>query len=536
MAASNDNQGLKIAVAALATFTVLFASTTYYFYSESSKALSQAESAKKAQAEAATQQAASEAALKDLGVALGYANLRPAEGGAFPDLEALKASINQTVTGLRASAEQKILAKIPDAPSVRQELTKNQELVTLMEDQRAAASRFLGNPSADLRSQVENLADLLKTASEVEAEFFIDNYNLRKALASVNAVHEEQLKTTQAELEKIKADLAAVQKGHEEGRVDLTESVETARREANLKETELAEMQGTLAEATSRHSTERSELVGQLREIRDKTQRKEDILDNPDGKVTFVDYGTKTARVDVTRSMGVRPTMRFTIFDRKAVGIPTDKPKGQIEITEVGTQYSIGRIIETKDLAKPIVAGDLLYSAGWNATEPQQFALIGPLDIDRDGKDDRNDIRQMIASSGGVVTYDLQLISGEAIEKGKLSARIAWYVDDDRDMSPEQLRSMTEAQRDFLQRKNEVLREARSLGIRPLPLTRLPSMLGFSFKTLRTSPVEGVDESAVRKMTRPTGRATQDKPAEGSDNAAPAEQPGTPPTTGDPAQ
>jgi len=38
MAASNDNQGLKIAVAALATFTVLFASTTYYFYSESSKA------------------------------------------------------------------------------------------------------------------------------------------------------------------------------------------------------------------------------------------------------------------------------------------------------------------------------------------------------------------------------------------------------------------------------------------------------------------------------------------------------------------
>ena len=48
MAASNDNQGLKIAVAALATFTVLFASTTYYFYSESSKALSQAYSAKKA--------------------------------------------------------------------------------------------------------------------------------------------------------------------------------------------------------------------------------------------------------------------------------------------------------------------------------------------------------------------------------------------------------------------------------------------------------------------------------------------------------
>ncbi len=530
MAASNDNQGLKIAVAALATFTVLFASTTYYFYSESSKALSQADSANKKATEAAGQQAASDAALKDLGVALGYANLRPAEGGAFPDLEALKATINQTVTGLRAAAEQKILAKIPDAPSVRQELTKNQELSALMEDQRAAAARFLGNPSADLRSQIENLADLLKTASEVEAEFFVDNFNLRKALANVNAVHEEQLKAAETELEKIKADLAAVQKGHEEGRVELTESVETARREANLKETELAEMQGTLAEATSRHTTERSDLVGQLREIRDRTQRKEDILDNPDGKITYVDYGTKTVRMDVTRAMGVRPTMRFTIFDRKAVGIPTDKPKGQIEVTEVGTQYSIGRIIETKDLAKPIVSGDILYSAGWNVSEPQQFALIGPLDIDRDGKDDRSDIRQMIASSGGTVAYDLQLVAGEIVEDGKLSARIAWYVDDDRDLTPEQLRSMTEAQRDFIQRKNEVLREARSLGIRPMPLTRMPGTLGYSFRTLRTSPVEGVDSARLRKLTRPAGRTPQDAPATETPNAEPA----TPPATDNP--
>jgi hypothetical protein len=530
MAASNDNQGLKIAVAALATFTVLFASTTYYFYSESSKAISQADSAKKAATEAAGQQATSEAALKDLGVALGYANLRPADGGAFPDIEALKSTINATVTGLRAAAEQKILAKVKDAPAVKQEMTKNAELGALLEDQRAAASRFLSNPSADLRSQVENLTDLLKTAVDVEAEFFIDNYNLRKSLTNVNATHEEQLKATQAELEKIKQDLAEVQKTHETGRVDLTETVETARREANTKETELAAMQGTLAEATSRHTSERADLVSQLREIRDRTQRKEDILDTKDGAITFVDHSTKTVRMDVNRAMGVRPTMRFTIFDRKAVGIPTDKPKGQVEVTEVGTQYSIGRIIETKDLARPIVAGDLLYSAGWNASEPQLFALIGPLDLDRDGKDDRGDISQMIRSSGGEVSYDLQLISGEPIEKGKLSARIAWYVDDDRDLSAEQLRSMTEAQRDFMQRKNEVLREARSLGIRPLPLSRLPGILGYTLRNLRTSPVEGVDPSGLRKLTRPAGRSLDPAPAAPDD----PNSPGTPPVSDNP--
>ena len=35
----------------------------------------------------------------------------------------------------------------------------------------------------------------------------------------------------------------------------------------------------------------------------------------PGGRVTYVDYGTKTVRVSVNRAQGVRPLMRFSIFD-----------------------------------------------------------------------------------------------------------------------------------------------------------------------------------------------------------------------------
>lgn len=522
MAASNDNQGLKIAVAALATFTVLFASTSYYFYSDGSKAKAAADAAKKAASEAATQQTSAEEALKNLGVALGYANLKAGEGGTFAEVDSIKGSIMKAVNGLRANAEAQIKSKVPDAPQVRAELAKSQDLAVVLEDQERAANKLRANPSADLKSMVENLNDLLKSATDTEVAFFLDNYNLRKALANVNTIHDGQLKSVQDELKKVKDDLAAVQKSHEEGRVDLTESLDASRRETNQKDTDLAAIQGEQARDREKHAIERSDLRNQMINLRERIERKEDVLDVKDGTITFVDYGTKQVRLDITRAMGIRPTMRFTIFDRKAVGLPSDKPKGQVEVTEVGNQYSIGRIIETRDLAKPIVAGDLLYSAAWNASEPQEFALIGKLDLNQDGKDDRDDIKRLISSAGGKIGYDLVLRKGETVEEGKLSGRIAWYVDDDRPLSAEALNALSVAERDFESRKSEVLREARSLGIRPLPLTRLPGTLGYTFRNLRTSPVEGVDRKAMKELATPAGRKAADpaeKPADGETNS-----------------
>lgn len=535
MAASNDNQGLKIAVAALATFTVLFASTSYYFYSDGSKAKAAADAAKKAASEAATQQTSAEEALKNLGVALGYANLKAGEGGTFAEVDAIKGGIMKAVNGLRTNAEAQIKSKVPDAPQVRAELAKSQDLAVVLEDQERAANKLRANPSADLKSMVENLSDLLKSTIDTEVAFFLDNYNLRKALANVNTIHDGQLKAVQDELKKVKDDLAAVQKSHEEGRVDLTESLDASRRETNQKDTDLAAIQGEQARDREKHAIERSDLRNQMINLRERIERKEDVLDVKDGSITFVDYGTKQVRLDINRTMGIRPTMRFTIFDRKAVGLPSDKPKGQIEITEVGNQYSVGRIIETRDLAKPIVAGDLLYSAAWNASEPQEFALIGKLDLNQDGKDDRDDIKRLISSAGGKIGYDLVLRKGETVEEGKLSGRLAWYVDDDRPLSAEQLNALSVAERDFEARKSEILREARSLGIRPLPLTRLPGTLGYTFRNLRTSPVEGVDRKTMKDLANPSGRNVTEptaKPAEGENNSQAAPEAAAAPTQG----
>jgi hypothetical protein len=127
--------------------------------------------------------------------------------------------------------------------------------------------------------------------------------------------------------------------------------------------------------------------------------------------------------------------------------------------------------------------------------------------MDRDGKDDREELKRLIRLSGGLVDYDLPP-PGAGSESGKLSSRCTYYVVDERRLlaesdkaelvTEEELRRMVAARRpatsqddpavvaarkqveqaQFLKREVEARREARSLGIRPIALDRLLIYLG----------------------------------------------------------
>jgi len=140
----------------------------------------------------------------------------------------------------------------------------------------------------------------------------------------------------------------------------------------------------------------------------------------PSGRITVVDYADGLVRVNLTRRQGAREQMVFSVFDRDAPGIPTERPKALIELIQVGDRDSVARIDKekTKDMIKKIDprtgrqlstirVGDLIYSPAFNPNEPKRFALLGKIDIDRDGVDDRARLKRMIEAAGGVFAYDL---------------------------------------------------------------------------------------------------------------------------------
>jgi hypothetical protein len=233
-------------------------------------------------------------------------------------------------------------------------------------------------------------------------------------------------------------------------------------------------------------------------------------MDTPDGTITYVDYSRREIRTNITRAMGARPQMRLAIFDKSAQGLPSEKPKGTVQLIEVGTGDSVARILQTNSTVNPIRVGDLIYSPVWSPNNPQRYALIGKIDINRDGRDDRADLIRLIQASGGQVTYDLPP-PGVGKETGELTGQISRYVIDEREtfgglggraippeFSPEEQR--------FNEKRTEAVRKADLLGISPISIQQLLPSLGYSFNMAMPGQVEAVDRKAAESLSIPRPR------------------------------
>ncbi len=110
---------------------------------------------------------------------------------------------------------------------------------------------------------------------------------------------------------------------------------------------------------------------------------------------------------------------------------------------------------------------------------PTRFALLGKIDLDRDGKDDREELKTLIQEAGGVVDFDLPPPEiGK--ETGELTPRLDWYVTDGRpplrDAGQQAVGpALPEAR--FAERLRAVVKEARLNGIRPMPIAKLLAYL-----------------------------------------------------------
>ncbi len=228
------------------------------------------------------------------------------------------------------------------------------------------------------------------------------------------------------------------------------------------------------AEAARNHDT----LTAIIRELRDRLDLGS-TLELPDGYVIVVDYERQEVKIDITRRQGARPPMRMSIFDSASPGVPTEKPKGTIELTHVGEQFSTARIIKANNAIGPIRAGDIAYSPVWSPNTSMRFALIGKVDLNRDGKDDRDELKRMIQEAGGVIDFDLPP-PDVGPETGTLFPGIDWYVVDDRTSSQKVDSSLKK-------RMGEVIKEARLNGTRPMMIGRLLAFLGYGMSQLKPS-------------------------------------------------
>jgi hypothetical protein len=128
------------------------------------------------------------------------------------------------------------------------------------------------------------------------------------------------------------------------------------------------------------------------------------------------------------------------------------------------------------------------------------------MDVNRDSRDDREELKRMIAEAGGVVDFDLPPMDlGK--ETGAIVPQIDWYVIDDRkpfrDIFAKQSDSALAAQAKLDKRVGEITKECRLNGIRPMTIGKLLAYLGYDMNSPIIGRTEVMDSSAMRRLTAP---------------------------------
>ena len=419
--ASSENQGLQIALIIFVMLTILLSVTTFMFFREYEEAATKS----RADAENATKQT-------------------QAARDAITDMESLKKMIGVSETA------------------------KLDEVRTAFDDDMKKYANTAPDESKFYRPALEFLGKTLdeKTTELIAARDAIQQE--KDAREKVEKAKQEQVAAAEENARKAEADLAAAKKQFEEERKKMTEdNTELARQ---LKEKN--EAISTLTEESKKDLGEMTADRNRLAQINKGLGEKVEDLDPtsgfevPDGEIVSVDQRSRTAYINVGSADGLkRQTLFSVVAGDEQVG-RDQKTKGRLEVMEVlQPHFSECRITADK-ITDPIVKGDKIYTPLWQPGRSESFGIVGVIDIDNDGIDDRALVRDLIRLNGGRIDAE---DTPEGKQIGELNLNTRYLIEG---YPPEDGQVAGKAY-------TKLLRDARDLGVRLINVNKFLDQVGW---------------------------------------------------------
>jgi len=511
--ASREGQGLQIAVILFAMLTILLAVTTYVFYAQTGTL----DAAKKKAEEAASQERASALKasyqLKALQMMMGLENIDQGQ-------------VDAAATGV-------------DAPTV--------EKVKKWRDDFARDMTLFGeNVGAEGAKNYRTLPLYLlgeinkKNSSVVAANSLADGYKKQKD-ADV-ATERDRVKQAETARDTASADLDKERQAFNTDRTKLTQDKEKLAGDLEKKDKVAKKQSEDQAAKIASISGQVSNLLGlteaQKSRINELTKETGLTLENPDGKVIWVDQKQRLVWINLGYADGLNRQTTFSVFDQEQTsifdktkrgleqaaaassesdGVKKNKlaAKGRIEVVRVvGEHQAECRMLEDSP-ANPILPGDWIQTPIWSPGQVTHFALVGFMDIDGDGQNDRDLVRNIIKLNGGVI--DAELLDDGTRLPGKMSVNTRYLVSGSR---PNE-KTTVDAERGgkYLKEYNKLMQEKNEFGVDEISVQELLDQMGWRAEE-RTVQIGNGGSGNFRKRTPGQKSAPASAPA-----AAPAASP-----------
>jgi hypothetical protein len=151
----------------------------------------------------------------------------------------------------------------------------------------------------------------------------------------------------------------------------------------------------------------------------------------PDGWVRWIDPVGRKVWISLGEADGLKPRTTFSVYKKTNSGVARGTQKGQIGGQDIKGAIEVTRVLEAnlsearivdEDLYAPIAKGDPIYSPLWSPGRGEAISIVGTMDLNSDGKDDRDLLFEQVRTVGAVIDNDVD-------EKGIL--RVMGKIPDD---------------------------------------------------------------------------------------------------------
>ncbi|HEY2841082.1 MAG TPA: hypothetical protein VGJ26_18145, partial [Pirellulales bacterium] len=136
-----------------------------------------------------------------------------------------------------------------------------------------------------------------------------------------------------------------------------------------------------------------------------------------DGTIQSVNPFNKTVYINLGKNDNLPRLTNFSVHDFQANTKEGKGLKGSIEVLQIMDDHmSLCRILD-EDGANPMVPGDKIYTPLWSSGQKLRFAVLGKIDLNKDGTDDRAMVRDLVSQMGGQ-------IDAEVDNQGKITGEL----------------------------------------------------------------------------------------------------------------
>jgi hypothetical protein len=139
-------------------------------------------------------------------------------------------------------------------------------------------------------------------------------------------------------------------------------------------------------------------------------QRFQEKLDNlqkvsfevSDGQIRWVDHVSRLVWINVGSDDRLTKRTTFSVYKKghHGIGRGAEDIKGSIEVIRIiGPHLAEARLLDT-NIYEPMAPGDPIYTPLWSPGRSEVFSIIGFIDVDGDGRSDRELLTEHIKAAG----------------------------------------------------------------------------------------------------------------------------------------